>query len=418
MRSLSIDSIKTNIVSVNNQLKILNSKGIELFARLELPADQKPKYFAIVAHCFTCSSHLNAVKYISRALTQHGFGVVRFDFTGLGKSAGEFKDSHFAANVQDLIDVHKYISKHYQAPELLIGHSLGGAAVLVAASRIPEIKAVSTIGAPATTEHVTHLFSDSGTDSSHPDKLKQVSIGGRPFLITDQFIEELYQTDLLEIVSSLKKPYLILHSPFDKIVGIENAQKLYHHAYHPKSFISLDRADHLLTNNDDALYVGQMIGSWVQRYFPKNYDHNISIEDKHLVAYLDLEEEGYTTQLLTKNHSFIADEPTSIGGNDFGPSPNEYLIGALASCTTITLKMYANRKKWDLKEVFAFIDIGKEKIVNEDGTAVNKTVISKRIRLVGNLDDTQRERLLKISAKCPVHKTLLEGANIDSMLIE
>jgi pimeloyl-ACP methyl ester carboxylesterase len=252
----------------SSKLKIQNRKGLILNASLELPANQKPNYYAVFAHCFTCSSSLSAVRHISRALTQDGFAVVRFDFTGLGRSEGEFVDSHFSANVEDLLDVHTYMTEHYDAPGLLIGHSLGGAAVLVAASKIDTVKAVATVGAPATVNHVTHLFSHQVEEIKSKGDV-EVNIGGRPFVINQDFVEEFDKINLPTIVKDLRKPLLIMHSPFDKIVGIENAQKLYHNALHPKSFVTLDDADHLLSKEKDSQYVGEIIGTWAKRYFPK-----------------------------------------------------------------------------------------------------------------------------------------------------
>ncbi|MEN8885034.1 MAG: alpha/beta fold hydrolase, partial [Winogradskyella sp.] len=201
----------------NTKLKIKNRKGLTLNAHLELPANQKPNYYAIFAHCFTCSSSLSAVRNVSRALTQDGFAVVRFDFTGLGRSEGEFADSHFSANVDDLIDVHTFMADNYKAPSLLIGHSLGGAAALVAASKIKAIRAVATVGAPATVNHVTHLFSHQVEAVKEKGDV-EVNIGGRPFVINQDFVTEFHKTDLPKVLKNLMKPLLIMHSPFDKIV--------------------------------------------------------------------------------------------------------------------------------------------------------------------------------------------------------
>lgn len=248
------------------KLNIENSKGHKLQAYLDMPANQKPNYYALFAHCFTCSSTLNSVRNISRALTNCGFGVVRFDFTGLGQSEGEFAESYFSANVADLISVSSYVEQHFKAPELLIGHSLGGAAVIVAASKLAHIKALATIGAPATVSHVTHLFSH-GIEEVKQKGEVEINIGGRPFKINQEFIADFSKTDLPKITSLLRKPILILHAPVDLIVGIENAEKLYQNAHHPKSFVSLDQADHLLSNERDSEYVGNVIGVWVERYF-------------------------------------------------------------------------------------------------------------------------------------------------------
>jgi uncharacterized OsmC-like protein/pimeloyl-ACP methyl ester carboxylesterase len=392
----------------STKLKIVNRKGLSLNAHLELPANQKPNYYAIFAHCFTCSSSLSAVRNVSRALTQDGFAVVRFDFTGLGRSEGEFADSHFSANVEDLLDVHGYMAEHYDAPSLLIGHSLGGAAVLVAASKIEAVKAVATVGAPAKVGHVTHLFSHQVEDIKDKGNIK-VNIGGRPFVINEDFIAEFDKTDLPTIVKNLRKPLLIMHSPFDKIVGVENAEQLYHNAHHPKSFVTLDDSDHLLTEKKDSQYVGDVIGTWAKRYFPKVENVMLNSEGEQLVGHLNIIEDNFTTSIQTKKHSFIADEPLSIGGSDFGPSPYEYLNAALAACTVMTLKLYAERKQWDLKEVFVYVSHSR-KHSDDLQVEVEKPKyldhISKKLKFVGNLDATQKERLKEIASRCPVHKTI------------
>lgn len=390
------------------KLKISNRKGIVLNAQLELPANQKPNYYAIFAHCFTCSSSLSAVRNVSRALTQDGFAVLRFDFTGLGRSEGDFADSHFSANVDDLLDVHQFMTVNFDAPSLLVGHSLGGAAVLVAAAKLEAVKAVATVGAPATVSHVKHLFSHAIDEVKNKGRVK-VDIGGRPFEIDEAFVNEFDNTDLPEIVKGLRKPLLIMHSPFDKIVGIENAQQLYLNAFHPKSFVTLDDADHLLTQDKDAAYVGDVIGTWAKRYFPKVENTMLSTKGEQLVGHLNLLEDNFTTSIQTKNHTLVADEPKDIGGDDFGPSPYEYLNAALAACTVMTLKMYANRKKWDLYEVYVYISHSRKHSDDLD-LEVDKPkyldYISKKLKFVGNLSDEQEERLKEIASRCPVHKTL------------
>ena len=242
------------------RLEIKNKKGYLLQAYLELPANEKPSHFAIFAHCFSCNSNLNAVKNISRSLSNHGFGVIRFDFTGLGRSEGEFAESHFSANVDDLLAVNDFLTENYKSPSLLVGHSLGGAAVIVAGSKLENIKAIATIGAPATVNHVTHLFSHAIKDVKEKGEI-EVHIGGRPFKINQDFVNDFGKTDLPKIIKTLRKPILVMHAPFDKIVGIENAHQIYHNAMHPKSFISLDDANHLLSNKADSIYVGNLIGT-------------------------------------------------------------------------------------------------------------------------------------------------------------
>lgn len=401
------------------KLKIPNRKGLQLQAYLELPANQKPSSYAIFAHCFTCSSSLNAVKNISRALTNHGFGVVRFDFTGLGWSEGAFSESHFSANVDDIIAVNNFMEANYQLPTLLIGHSLGGAAVLTAASKLKNIEAVATIGAPSTVSHVTHLFSH-GIDEVKEKGSAKVNIGGRPFHIDNEFIEDFGKTDLLTIVKNLRKPLLILHSPIDTIVGIKNAENIYRNAHHPKSFISLDQADHLLSNAKDSRYVGEVIGSWVQRYFQIEENNMLDTKGEQLVAHLDIAENNFTTSIQTRKHSFIADEPESIGGDDFGPSPYDFLSAGLAACTTMTLKMYAQRKGWDLQEVYAYITYSK-KHSDDLNLDVDKPTrfdhLQKRLKFIGDLDEEQMQRLKEIASKCPVHKTLQSDVIIDTEIV-
>ncbi|NRB60235.1 MAG: alpha/beta fold hydrolase [Winogradskyella sp.] len=404
----------------SQKLKITNRKGFTLNAQLELPANQKPNYYAIFAHCFTCSSSLSAVRNVSRSLTQDGFAVVRFDFTGLGRSEGEFVDSHFSANIDDLLDVHTYMTEHFGAPSLLVGHSLGGAAVLVAASKLDAVKAVATVGSPATVTHVKHLFSH-GIDEIEEKGEAEVNIGGRPFKINRDFVTEFDKTDLPSVVKGLRKPLLIMHSPFDKIVGIENAEQLYKTAFHPKSFVTLDNADHLLTQEKDSQYVGEIIGTWAKRYFPKIENKMLSTGGEQLVGHLNIVNDNFTTSIQTKNHTLIADEPESIGGSDFGPSPYEYLNASLAACTVMTLKMYAERKKWDLREVFVYISHSR-KHSDDLNVDVEKPKyldhISKKLKFVGNLDASQKERLKEISSRCPVHRTLESEVIFETQVIQ
>lgn len=400
----------------SSKLDITNKKGYKLQAYLELPANQKPNYYAIFAHCFTCNSSFSAVRNVSRSLTNHGFGVVRFDFTGLGKSEGEFAESHFTANVDDLLAVNKYLKENYEEASLMVGHSLGGAAVLVAASMLDPVKAVATIGAPATVSHVKRLFSHQIEDIEKKGNI-EVNIGGRPFTIDDEFIKGFDKINLPEIVKSLRKPLLIMHAPFDKKVGIENAQELYHNARHPKSFISLDNADHLLSETKDSEYVGNMIGMWTERYFPSEENEMLSTNGEQLVAHLNLKEDNFTTNIQTKNHALIADEPQSFGGDDFGPAPYDYLSAGLAACTTMTIKLYAERKGWQLEEVFVYITYSKK---HSDDLMVDMDkpgridYLSKKLKFVGNLDEKQRNRLKEIASKCPVHKTLQSEVIIET----
>ena len=403
-------------------LKIKNSKGHLLNAKLELPVNQKPTQYAIFAHCFTCSSNLNAVRNISRSLTHHGFGVLRFDFTGLGRSEGTFAESHFGANVNDLIDVHQYMKENYEAPSFLVGHSLGGAAVIIAGSKLEEIKAIATIGAPSSSEHTTAHFSQQINEIELEGNV-EVNIGGRPFVINKEFLDNFGNTDLLETVKILRKPLLVLHAPFDKIVGIENAQELFVHALHPKSFVSLDNADHLLTQEKDSRYAGDVIGTWAKRYLKSAEDKNLDPKGEQLVGHLNLLEDKFTTSIQTQNHFLIADEPTSFGGNDFGASPYELLNAGLAACTAMTLKLYAQRKKWDLQEVYVYLSHAKRHVqdMNMDGDKSKNTHldhIAKKLKFVGDLSEEQKLRLAEIASRCPVHRTLKGEVIIDTTLID
>ena len=384
-----------------------NKTGETLSARLDVPADNHPVAYALFAHCFTCNKNLKAVNSISRCLMQKGFAVLRFDFTGLGESEGDFADTNFSSNVDDLLSAARFLEEKYQSPNLMVGHSLGGAAVLMAAGMLKSIRAVATIGAPANPEHLTQLFQDSVETINNQGKAS-VKLAGRTFTIKKQFINDLEETHMQRVIEELKKPVLIMHSPQDNTVGINNAADIYTAAVHPKSFISLDGADHLLSNVADAQYVGETIATWANRYLeipsPENQKHLVT--DKQAVARVT---EGFTTEIVAGNHSFMADEPTKIGGKDLGPSPYELLMGSLGACTAMTIRMYADRKKWPLEEVKVHLQHQKDYLQdceNHDNKQSLIDIVEREIELEGNLDQKQRTRLLEIANKCPVHKTL------------
>lgn len=386
------------------RIQFPNATGQLLAAKMDLPLGQRPKACAIFAHCFTCSKDLSAVRNISLALTQKGIAVFRFDFTGLGQSEGEFADTNFSSNVEDLVSAAAYMQEVYDAPQLLIGHSLGGAAVLLAASQIASIKAVATIGAPADPSHVSHLV-QSGAAEIREKGAATVSIGGRPFQIKAQFLDDLAQASNQHI-SKLKKALLILHSPQDQTVGIKNAEMIYHLAQHPKSFVTLDGADHLLTDAKDAQYVGQLIAAWAERYIDLK-THPALSTDKQVVVRTGAE--GFTTEILAGRHSLLADEPTSVGGTDLGTSPYGLLAAALGACTSMTLRMYADRKKWDLQEVRVHVQHSKSYPADSKQAEKSQSkidVFEREIELEGALDEGQKARLMEIADRCPVHRTL------------
>ena len=379
-----------------------NANGDTLAARLALPANMHPKACALFAHCFTCNKNLAAVRNISRALTSAGFAVMRFDFTGLGESEGDFADTNFSSTVEDLVAAANKMGEMIEMPSLLIGHSLGGAAVLLAACQIDSVNAIATIGAPAEPVHVQHHF-DEKLDKLEEEGIAEVKIGGRPFTVKKQFLEDIRSANLLKEVRELKKSVLIMHSPHDKIVGVENAKKIYDAAFHPKSFISLDGADHLLNDKADSLYVGDVIASWAKRYIEFREEAEDLKVQKQVVVQTGREK--YTTQIQTNKHSLIADEPSNVGGNDFGPTPYDLLLAALGACTSMTLRMYADRKKWNLETITVHLLHDREHA--KDSEAAKKIdVIERQIEVEGDLTEEQKKRLLEIADRCPVHKTL------------
>ncbi|MBD0776683.1 OsmC family protein [Maribacter sp. ANRC-HE7] len=396
-----------------------NKDGKSLVGRLELPANQDAHNFAIFAHCFTCNKNLTAIRNISKALTSSGFGVLRFDFTGLGESEGDFADTNFSGNVEDLIAASDHLKANYQAPTLLIGHSLGGAAAIFAAAQIDSIQAVATIGAPSDPEHVKHLLRNGIDEIEHNGKAL-VNIGGRDFTIKKQFLDDLQQNTLSATVKNLRKPLLILHSPQDTTVGIKNAEEIYKAAHHPKSFISLDGADHLLMNRKDSLYVGDSIAGWAKRYLSIDDDEHLIESDHQVMASLDFED-GFTTRMKVGNHYLSADEPVSYGGNDYGPSPYELVSAGLSACTAMTLQMYAKRKNWHIENVEVHTSYSKTHAKDcedcESSTAKIDT-FHRDIKISGDFDEKQLDRLLQIADKCPVHKTLHNEVQVISKLIK
>ncbi len=388
------------------KLTFPNSEGQQLVARLDLPIDGRPLAYALFAHCFTCTKNLTAVGRISNGLTAQGIAVLRFDFTGLGESEGDFADTNFSSNVADLVKAADFLREHYGAPQLLIGHSLGGAAVLQAAHQIPECRAVATIGAPADPQHVTHLLQCSLEEIEETGEA-QVLLAGRPFTIKKQFLDDLEQSKMQERIRTLKRALLVMHSPIDNTVGIDNAAQIFTAAKHPKSFISLDKADHLLSRERDARYVGAMLAAWAMNHVELAEDELPDLEGSQVLVRT---EQGYRTEIRTGLHTLIADEPIGVGGTDMGPNPYEYLLAALGACSTITMRMYADRKSFPMEAVNVRLSHKKVHVQDcEDceSPSGKVDVIHREIEIVGDqLTAEERERILVIADKCPVHRTM------------
>ncbi len=386
------------------KVSFANSEGQDLSGRLDFPLIAKPRAFVLFAHCFTCSKNLKSVDHISQAFTNLGMAVLRFDFTGLGQSEGDFSDTNFSTNLSDLQEAYQFLENNYEAPKILVGHSLGGAAVLHIGADLKGVQAIATIGAPADPSHVSHLL-EAGKEELEQIGEAEISIGGRPFKMKKQFLDDLAKKGGTEIINKIGKALLILHSPQDTIVGIDNAQEIYVSAMHPKSFVSLDGANHLLTQEEDAKYAGMMIANWADRYVELNETQEMP--EGEVKARIG--KSGYSTEITAGRHTLIADEPPSVGGEDNGPTPYGFLLSALGACTAMTLRMYADFKKIDLQEVE--VDLTHDKIHKQDGenseSPKGKIDVMKRtIRLKGNLTDEQRKRLIEIADRCPVHKTL------------
>lgn len=400
---------------ISKRIDFKNQSGNDLSAILEMPVDQNPSAFAVFAHCFTCGKDLTAVRNISRALNTHNIAVLRFDFTGLGQSEGEFADTNFSSTVDDIISAAEFLTQEYQAPEVIIGHSLGGTASIMAANRMESVKAVAVIGSPSEAVHVGHLLVEK-MDQINQQGFATVNIGGRPFTIKKQFLDDLEKTNIKSVLKEMRKALLILHSPQDNIVDISNAAEIYDAAFHPKSFISMDRADHLLSDKDDSVYVGNMIGSWLQRYLRIEPVEDLETD---LQAVVLTGPSGYTTEVKAGHHRFLADEPLSVGGNDLGPNPYDLLVAALGTCTSMTLRMYSDRKKWDVRQIKVHLQHDKIHVTDSgDPEKKNNRIdkIDRRIEVTGDLSQEQVGRLLEIADRCPVHRTLHGEIQVQSSI--
>lgn len=382
--------------------------GNMLAARLDLPSGV-PVAFALFAHCFTCSKDTLAASRISAALTAHGIAVLRFDFTGLGGSEGDFANTNFSSNIADLLAAARWLREQHQAPQMLIGHSLGGAAVLAAAHEIPEARALATIAAPVDPGHVRHLLEPAIGEIEAAGEA-EVALGGRKFRIKKQFLEDLGNQNPRDRIAALRKALLIFHSPRDATVDIENAAQIFMAAKHPKSFVSLDNADHLLTRKEDADYVAAVLAAWASRYIDQQKTQTAaSSAAPDIVTVSETREGRFTQAISVGRHRLHADEPQGAGGNDSGPSPYDLLLAGLGACTSMTLRMYADQKKWPLDRVA--VRLKHEKIHAQDCSECETREgridrIEREIEIHGDLDQAQRARLLEIANKCPVHRTL------------
>ncbi len=402
------------------------SRGDTLAARLDTP-DHKPKAYALFAHCFTCTKDIHGANSIAKALTARGIAVLRFDFTGLGASEGEFANTNFSSNVEDLIKAADYLREEHTAPDIIIGHSLGGTAVLSAAKNIPEARAVVTIASPADAEHVAHNFkADIATIEDKGEA--EVKLAGRPFTIKKQFLEDIKSQNVRNDIHNLKKALLILHAPRDETVGIENAEAIYNAALHPKSFVTLDNADHLLSSKKDAEYAAAIIAAWASRY--AGYDLETergskkdAAKNQYTSAQVIVRTTGhgkFRQHIQIGKHELTADEPQDLGGDNTGPAPYDLLMAALGACTSMTLRMYADHKGWTLDNVRVALSHEKQTDDDENGKQEKTDIFKRSLSVDGkDLNAEKREKLLQIANKCPVHKTLTENeVRIETHLAE
>jgi putative redox protein len=390
-----------------------NAQGQRLAALLDSPAE-RPRAYALFAHCFTCGKDVHAARRIAEGLTAVGIGVLRFDFTGLGSSEGEFANTTFSSNVADLVAAADALRRSGRAPAILIGHSLGGAAVLAAAAEVPEARAVVTIAAPSDPAHVTGLFRDRIEEIGERGEV-EVKLEGRPFRISRAFIEDVSQQRLTERIANLHKALLVFHSPTDNRVGIENATTIFTAARHPKSFVSLTGADHLLSRRTDAAYVANVVAAWAERYLEMPAPAAAEINEEGTVVVGETHRGRFQQEVRMGGHRLIADEPVAAGGLDSGPGPYDLLLAALGSCTAMTLRLYAEHKALPLEHVTVRLAHSKIHATDCENCETREgriDRIDRTITLTGALDDSQRARLLEIADKCPVHRTLTSEIEI------
>ena len=393
--------------------------GHTLAARLDVPTAAAPRAYALFAHCFTCSKDSRAATFVCGALADAGIATLRFDFTGLGGSGGDFANSGFSSNVDDLVAAADWLRANREAPAILVGHSLGGAAVLAAASRIPEGVAVATIGAPSDPSHLAKRFAAQRAEIDARGEA-QVELAGRPFRITRQFVDDIASHNIADAVATLRRALIVFHSPRDTEVGIEHASKIFLAAKHPKSFVSLDDADHLLARRDDARYVGAVLAAWASRYLPAApQTAEVPDLDRDVVRVRETGIGKFQQEVTIGPHRLIVDEPVEAGGNDSGPSPYDLLAAALGACTAMTMRIYAEHKQLPLERVA--VDLRHEKIHASDCLDCETKEgridrIERTIALEGPLEDAQKAKLLDIANRCPVHRTMHSEVTVPTRL--
>jgi uncharacterized OsmC-like protein/alpha-beta hydrolase superfamily lysophospholipase len=413
---------EATMAAKSEKISFKGAAGEMLAARLDQP-DGPPRAYALWAHCFSCTKDIYAASRVAAGLTARGIAVLRFDFTGLGASEGDFANTNFSSNVGDLVAAADHMRRHLQAPKLLIGHSLGGAAVLVAAAKVPETVAVITIGAPADPAHVAKHFQKERAEIIAKGEA-EVLLVGRPFRIKKQFLDDIENTKLEKAIAGMKKALLVFHSPIDDIVGIDNAGRIFEAAKHPKSFVSLDNADHLLSRKADAVYVADVIAAWAARYL--GTEEVVAATEKTLTAAPGTVVVAETGKGKFANavsvggrHALLADEPTESGGTDIGPSPYDYVLAGLGACKAMTMRLYAERKGIAMKR--ARVTLKHDKIHAEDCAECETKegtidAIDVEIVIEGDMDEATRKRIAEIAERCPVHRTLTSEIRIESRL--
>jgi uncharacterized OsmC-like protein/fermentation-respiration switch protein FrsA (DUF1100 family) len=399
----------------SRMVKFPGGDGSSLAARLDLPS--KPRAFALFAHCFTCGKDILAASRIAGSLAARHIAVLRFDFTGIGSSEGEFANTNFSSNVGDLVAAAEYLRRSYAAPHLLIGHSLGGAAVLAAAPQVPEATGIVTIGAPSSASHITRQFA-ANVDEILQKGRAEVSLAGRPFTIAKQFLDDVAAQNFLDGLANLKKALLVCHAPRDEIVSMENASAIFAAARHPKSFLSLDTADHLVTKREDAAYLADVVTAWASRYLPVAADGDAL--PAGLVEVTEARTGRLTQDIRAGRHRLTADEPIAAGGDDAGPGPYDYLLAALGSCTSMTMRMYARRKGISADRFS--VRLSHRKVHAEDCADCETKEgrideITREISIEGDVSEAARDRLMQIADRCPVHQTLSHEIKIRSRLL-